>query len=72
LVFSFIGYQTIEESINNRSEIIINLNPDDKLLNEVVVVGYGTQKKRDSTGAVGSVKGTEIKSVSAGDASSLL
>ena len=72
LVFSFIGYQTIEESINNRSEILVNLNPEDKLLNEIVVVGYGTQKKRDLTGAVGSVKGAEIKSVSAGDAASLL
>lgn len=72
LVFSFVGYKTQEVSINNRSEITVTLETDQKTLNEVVVVGYGTQKRKDVTGAVGSVKGSEIKTVVAADASALL
>lgn len=72
LVFSFVGYQTLEETIGGRSQITVELAVEDKSLNEIVVVGYGSQKKADITGAVGSVKGSELKAVSAGDASSLL
>ena len=52
LVFSFIGYQTIEEVVGSRSVIDISLASDVTSLSEVVVVGYGTQKKSDLTGAV--------------------
>ncbi|MEQ9440869.1 MAG: TonB-dependent receptor [Cyclobacteriaceae bacterium] len=52
LVFSSIGYETIEENINGRSVININLAPDIQALSEVVVVGYGTQEKSDLTGSV--------------------
>ncbi|GEO03337.1 SusC/RagA family TonB-linked outer membrane protein [Adhaeribacter aerolatus] len=52
LVVSFIGFTTQEVPINNRTVINIKLLPDAKSLEEVVVVGYGTQKKGNLTGAV--------------------
>lgn len=72
LVFSFVGYKTLEETIGNRSEISVEMVSENRSLDEVVVVGYGTQKRRDVTGAVGSVKGSDLKTVIAADASSLL
>lgn len=55
LIFSFIGYDPIEKLIGNQSVIDIQLNPNTSDLEEVVVIGYGTAKKRDITGAVSSV-----------------
>ena len=61
LVVSFIGYTTQEVAINNRSTINITLMSDAKALEEVVVVGYGTQRKSDMTGSVGSVKAEALQ-----------
>lgn len=55
LVVSFIGFQTQEVPINNRTTINISLATDAKALSEVVVVGYGTQRKADITGSISSV-----------------
>lgn len=55
LVFSFVGYVNQEISVGGRTTIDLTLVPDLKSLNEVVVVGYGTQKKSHLTGAVGKV-----------------
>lgn len=55
LVFSFIGYGTQEVQVNGRSSIDVALAPDYGALGEVVVIGYGTQRRSDLTGAVGSV-----------------
>ncbi|MFD0765384.1 TonB-dependent receptor [Mucilaginibacter lutimaris] len=55
LVFSFIGYTTQEQLINNRTAIDVVLVEAPKALSEVVVVGYGTSKRVDLTGSVGSV-----------------
>ena len=60
LIFSFVGYQVQEMVIGTKSVIDISLKVDEKALEEVVVVGYGTQKKVTSTGSVVTVKGTEI------------
>ena len=60
LVFSYIGYTSQEIPINNRNSINITLASDDKMLNEVVVVGYGEQKKETVTGAVATVKGSDL------------
>ncbi|MDB5262379.1 MAG: TonB-dependent receptor plug, partial [Adhaeribacter sp.] len=60
LVFSFIGYVPKEVNINGRTTVDIRMEPDTKALEEVVVVGYGTQKKSDLTGAVGSVKASQL------------
>ena len=65
LVFSSIGFTTQEVTVGARSVINIILATDDKTLSEVVVVGYGTQRKRDVTGAVASVTETTLKEVPA-------
>lgn len=59
LLVSYIGYQMQEVTVNTQETLTITLQPDNRSLNEVVVVGYGTQKKRDLTGAVSSV-GAEL------------
>ena len=60
LTVSYIGYLTQEFPLNNRSNISIILDDDSNLLDEVVVVGYGVQKKSDITGSVSSVKISEL------------
>ena len=60
LVFSYIGYISQEVAAANRNTINITLASDDKMLSEVVVVGYGEQKKETVTGSVATVKGTEL------------
>ncbi|SEG42486.1 SusC/RagA family TonB-linked outer membrane protein [Algoriphagus boritolerans] len=60
LVFSYIGFETIEVPVNNRSQIDITLKADVSSLDEVVVVGYGTQKKINLTGAVSTAKGEDL------------
>jgi TonB-linked SusC/RagA family outer membrane protein len=61
LVFSFIGYRSLEVSVNAQTELTVQLNPDVQSLEEVVVVGYGTQKRKDLTGSVGSVDNKDIR-----------
>ncbi len=60
LVFSFIGMQTQEVAVNNRSTVDATLEFDLSTLEEIVVVGYGTQKKRDVTASIGQVSAQEI------------
>lgn len=60
LVFSFVGFITEEVAIADRSEINIELQTDIQQLSDVVVVGYGSQIKRDLTGNIASVSGEEI------------
>lgn len=55
LVFSYVGYITREVSIGDQSTINVQLEPDVQSLNQVVVVGYGTQKKANLTGAVSQI-----------------
>ena len=61
LVFSFIGYESKEVKINDNRVINISLAPKNTGLDEVVVVGYGTQKRTTLTGAVSSVKGEQLR-----------
>jgi TonB-linked SusC/RagA family outer membrane protein len=60
LVFSFIGFETQRIEVGERSVIDITLNEDMTSLDEVVVVGYGTQKKSDLTGSVSSLKSKDF------------
>ena len=60
LQVSYIGYVTQEIAVGSRSDVSITLLEDDKTLNEVVVVGYGTQRKSDLTGAVSTVTAKDI------------
>ncbi|UXP30984.1 TonB-dependent receptor [Reichenbachiella agarivorans] len=60
LVFSYIGYLKQEVVISGRSTIDVAMQTDIEQLDEVVVVGYGVQKKKELTGAVGSIKSEEL------------
>lgn len=60
LAVSYVGYATKEVTIGNQTTITIALDEDFQSLDEVVVVGYGTQRKRDLTGSVGSVKAEDL------------
>lgn len=61
LIFSFIGYTAQEIPVNNRGVIDVALEADTQVLEEVVVVGYGTLQKRDLTGAVSQVKVDQLE-----------
>ena len=61
LVFSFVGYEKKEVPIGGKSTLTVTLAPGDQTLNEVVVVGYGSQLKKEITGAVQTVSAQEIK-----------
>ena len=60
LLFSYVGFETKEVNITGFNTVSVSLSLEDKALNEVVVVGYGTQKKRDITGSIASVKGEAL------------
>ncbi len=72
LVVSYIGYTTATVKVNGRNNIVISLSEDSQTLSDVVVIGYGVQKKSDLTGAVASVKGDDIKNLSTSDAGAAL
>jgi len=61
LVVSAVGYAEKEIRIGNQNAISVSLTTTDKLLGEVVVIGYGTQRKKDVTGSTVSVKGATVQ-----------
>ncbi|WP_236979474.1 TonB-dependent receptor [Membranihabitans maritimus] len=63
LIFSYVGYQTQELDVNGQTEISIQMMEDAETLDELVVVGYGVQKKSDLTGAVSQVKTEALEAV---------
>lgn len=62
LVFSLVGYQTKEMTVGSRTDFQVSLTSQSQSLNDVVVVGYGTQKKSVVTGAISSVKAGDLES----------
>lgn len=72
LVISYIGYQTQEVPINGRTQISVVLKEQEGNLNEVVVVGYGTQKKKDLTGAVSIISAKDINGIAVGDVAQIM
>ncbi|AWG23488.1 VWA domain-containing protein [Flavobacterium faecale] len=64
LVFSYIGYNSKTIKINNKKTINVQLDPSDAKLEEVVVVGYGSHKRKEVTGAVSIVRNNEYKNYS--------
>lgn len=62
LEFSYVGFKTVDVVINNQRRLDIVLQADVAALDEVVVIGFGTQKKSDLTGAVSSIKSVELLS----------
>jgi TonB-linked SusC/RagA family outer membrane protein len=63
LVFSSVGYNSVEIEINGRSTIDLPMQPDVQSLSEIVVVGYGTQQKKDLTGSVSKVEGEILENI---------
>ncbi|MEP7141992.1 MAG: TonB-dependent receptor [Ferruginibacter sp.] len=63
LVFTAIGYAGLEEKVNNRTSINVQLETTIRSLNEVVVIGYGTQRRKDITGSISSVNAATIEKV---------
>jgi TonB-linked SusC/RagA family outer membrane protein len=63
LQFSFLGYKTLEVAVDGRSEINVSLEADLLALDDIVVVGYGTQQRQEVTGAITSVRSEEIQNI---------
>lgn len=72
LVVSFVGYRTQQIAMNGKRQINIVLEEDSELLDDVVVIGYGTQRKGDITSAVASVKAEDFNAGKIGDAAELV
>ncbi len=72
LVISNVGFQTLEVAISGRGSVDVVLTPIENKMDEVIVVGYGTQKRRDITGAISNVDLDVIKDVPASNTSRLL
>ncbi len=72
LVFSYLGFKTQELEVNNRNTIDVTLSNDMEALDDVVVVGYGTQRKSDLTGAVGVVDTEEMTKQATNDVTQMM
>ena len=72
LTFSSIGYKTVTEQVGDRARIDISLQPDNLLLDEVVVLGYTTQKKAELSSAVVSMSGEKLTDVTSPDVGNML
>jgi TonB-linked SusC/RagA family outer membrane protein len=72
LVISYVGYEPQEVSLRNGTDVRVGLKPSRSSLDEVVVVGYGVQRRRDVTGSVASVKGNDIKEMPVTDVTAAL
>ncbi|WP_164891107.1 SusC/RagA family TonB-linked outer membrane protein [Botryobacter ruber] len=67
LVFNYVGYKSQEVAVNSRTSINVTMATDAKALDEVVVIGYGTAKRQDLTGAVTSMSAKEIETIPVAD-----
>lgn len=72
LSVSYVGYTTQEVTVKNKAELLIRMVEDSKALNEVVVIGYGSARKRDLTGAVMQVKASQLENESPASMQDLL
>ena len=72
LQVSYIGYQSFLEKVGNQTNLMITLKEDTQLIDEVVVVGYGTQKKVNLTGAITSVKTDDLNKIPTSNLSNTL
>lgn len=72
LVFSFVGFETTEVPLEGRTQIEVSLNPQVTSLDEIIVVGYGTQRRGDVTSAISSVKSDEFIEGAVKDAGQLI
>ncbi|MFY0715000.1 TonB-dependent receptor [Seonamhaeicola sp. NFXS20] len=63
LIFSYLGFKKLEIVIDNETAINVVMETDTSQLDEVVLIGYGTQKRKDLTGSVSSIKGDELENL---------
>ena len=63
IVISYVGFKTMDIVVNNRTAIDVQMVEDTAKLDEVVVIGYGTSKRKDLTGSISSVKAEEIDKI---------
>ena len=63
LVFSYIGYVPQKIVVGNQQTLNVQMKEDNQTLEEVVVIGYGVQKKRDMTGSIASIKSKDITAI---------
>lgn len=67
LVFSFIGYTSIEQNVGSRSVIDVKMNPDEQTLTELVVTGYTIDSRRETTGAIATVDPKDLSVIPTGN-----
>ena len=72
IIISYVGYAPQEIALNGRKELKVVLKEDTELLDEVVVIGYGTQKKSDVSGSVSSVSGDKLNNIPTANAETAL
>ena len=72
ITFSSLGYVSVTEAVNGRTVINVSLTPDTEALDEVVVLGYTTQKKAELSSAVVSMSGEKLRDVSTSDVGNML
>lgn len=72
LLYSYIGYTTAEQVLGNQSVIDVKLNPEQVMLDELVVIGYGSTKKRNVLGAVAKVNNKELTTLPVADVAQAL
>lgn len=72
LEINYIGYKTEKVNVGNQTKLTITITEDDRVLDEVVVVGYGTSRKKDLTGSVSSVRAKDLNTVSSSSVSQML
>lgn len=72
LVFSYVGYTGLEVPLNGRTVVNVTMEQDNAVIDEVIVVGYGTQKKVSVTGSVSQIESKEILQAPSGNISSIL
>ncbi|MDD7559929.1 MAG: TonB-dependent receptor [Porphyromonas sp.] len=72
LSISYVGYKTLMVEINGRQNLTIKLEPDAELIEEVVVIGYGTQKKATLTGAISTIDTKDLRSAPVASISNVL
>ena len=65
LMISYVGYRDVRYPMGNRKKVTIEMEEDTEYLDDVVVIGYGTQKKSDLTGSIASVDSKDIRNLPA-------
>ena len=72
LTFSYVGFETVVESVKNRRQMDVTMKESSDVLNEVVVIGYGTMDKKELTSAISHVSEKDFLTISSPDVSMMI